>query len=100
MSMCMRQYEEPQWRNHLSRQRSDECIVQDAAAYTKSSTESELVGLSDQLPQVLCGACSYNQSTIALVAKKGRSTFSRTRHIAIRYFYEKNRVHTRGRGIV
>jgi Reverse transcriptase (RNA-dependent DNA polymerase) len=63
---------------------------------TKSSTESELVGLSDQLPQViwtrnflLCqgyqvGAVVIfqdNQSTIALVAK-GRSTSARTRHIA------------------
>jgi hypothetical protein len=32
-----------------------------------------------------------NQSTIALVAK-GRSTSARTRHIAIRYFFVKDRV--------
>jgi hypothetical protein len=32
-----------------------------------------------------------NQSTIALVAK-GRSTSARTRHIAIRYFFIKDRV--------
>jgi hypothetical protein len=32
-----------------------------------------------------------NQSTIAL-AKKGRSTSARTRHIAIRYFFVKDRV--------
>jgi hypothetical protein len=75
---------------------------------TKSSTESELVGLSDQLPQILWTrnfllAQGYavgparifqdNQSTIALVAK-GRSTSSRTRHIAIRYFFVKDRVDT------
>jgi hypothetical protein len=73
---------------------------------TKSSTESELVGLSDQLPQVIWTrnfllAQGYavgpavifqdNQSTIALVAK-GRSTSARTRHIAIRYFFVKDRV--------
>jgi hypothetical protein len=73
---------------------------------TKSSTESELVGLSDQLPQVVwtrnfLQAQGYvmgparifqdNQSTLALVAK-GRSTSSRTRHIAIRYFFVKDRV--------
>lgn len=73
---------------------------------TKSSTESELVGLSDQLPQVIWTrnfllAQGYtvgparvfqdNQSTIALVAK-GRSTSARTRHIGIRYFFVKDRV--------
>jgi hypothetical protein len=73
---------------------------------TKSSTEAELVGLSDQLPQVIwtrnflqaqgytVGAARIfqdNQSTIALVAK-GRSTSARTRHIAIRYFFIKDRV--------
>jgi hypothetical protein len=73
---------------------------------TKSSTEAELVGLSDQLPQVIwtrnfLEAQGYtvgparifqdNQSTIALVAK-GRSTSARTRHIAIRYFFIKDRV--------
>jgi hypothetical protein len=73
---------------------------------TKSSTESELVGLSDQLPQILWTrnfllAQGYivgparifqdNQSTIALVAK-GRSTSARTRHIGIRYFFVKDRV--------
>ena len=73
---------------------------------TKSSTESELVGLSDQLPQIIWTrnfllaqgytmgpAVIYqdNQSTIALVAK-GRSTSARTRHIAIRYFFIKDRV--------
>jgi hypothetical protein len=73
---------------------------------TKSSTESELVGLSDQLPQIVWTrnfllAQGYtvgparifqdNQSTIALVAK-GRSTSARTRHIAIRYFFVKDRV--------
>jgi hypothetical protein len=73
---------------------------------TKSSTEAELVGVSDAMPQVLWVrefmiAQGYavgrvllfqdNQSTIAL-ARKGRSTSARTRHISIRYFFVKDRV--------
>jgi hypothetical protein len=73
---------------------------------TKSSTESELVGLSDALPQILwskefleCQGHQVgkvqlyqdNQSTIAL-ANKGRSTSSRTRHISIRYFFIKEKI--------
>jgi hypothetical protein len=73
---------------------------------TKSSTEAELVGLSDQLPQAIWTrnfliAQGYtmgparmyqdNQSTIAL-AEKGRSTSARTRHVAIRYFFVKDRI--------
>jgi hypothetical protein len=71
---------------------------------TKSSTESELVGMSDALPMivwfcnflaaqghVLLPAIIYqdNQSTIAL-AEKGKSTSDRTRHINIRYFFVKD----------
>jgi hypothetical protein len=71
---------------------------------TKSSTESELVGMSDALPMVvwfsnflaaqghvLLPAIIYqdNQSTIAL-AEKGKSTSDRTRHINIRYFFIKD----------
>jgi hypothetical protein len=73
---------------------------------TKSSTESELVGMSDQLPQIIWTrnflvAQGYsmgpariyqdNMSTIAL-ASKGRSTSARTRHIAIRFFFVKDRI--------
>jgi hypothetical protein len=72
----------------------------------KSSTEAELVGLSDALSQVLwtrnfmqtqgykVGEAVVNQdnkSTIIL-AEKERSTSSRTRHISIRYFFIKDRI--------
>lgn len=68
---------------------------------TRSSTESELVGVSDALSQVLWTreyllaawlqigpAIIYqdNQSTIFL-ANKGRSTSERSRHIKISYFF-------------
>jgi hypothetical protein len=68
---------------------------------TRSSTEAELVGISDALSQILWTrefiiaqgvdlgpAVVYqdNQSTIFL-ANKGRSTSERTRHIKIRYFF-------------
>ena len=73
---------------------------------TKSSTEAEIVGLSDSSSQViwsrdfligqgyqLDAAVIYqdNMSTIALV-KKGQSTSERSRHINIRYFFVKDRV--------
>jgi Reverse transcriptase (RNA-dependent DNA polymerase) len=68
---------------------------------TRSSTESELVGISDALSQVLWTreylisagldigpAIIYqdNQSTMFL-GNKGRSTSERSRHIKIRYFF-------------
>ena len=68
---------------------------------TRSSTEAELVGISDALSQILWTreymmqqghtlgpAILYqdNMSTIFL-ANKGRSTSERTRHIKIRYFF-------------
>ena len=68
---------------------------------TRSSTESELVGISDALSQILwtrefilaaglhVGPAIIfqdNQSTIFL-GKKGRSTSERSRHIKIRYFF-------------
>jgi hypothetical protein len=72
---------------------------------TKSSTEAELVGLSDSLGQALwlrnfliaqgydvqlpVHACQDNLSTIALTAK-GKSTSDRTRHIGIRFFWIKD----------
>ena len=75
---------------------------------TKSSTEAELVGLSDALSQILWSrhfmeAQGYtqkpahiyqdNQSTIRL-ATYGRSTQSRMRHVDIRYFFIKDRMDT------
>jgi hypothetical protein len=72
----------------------------------KSSTEAELIGLSDGLPIVLWGnnflkSQGYevgpatihqdNKSTITL-AEKGRSTTNRTRHVSIRYFFVKDRI--------
>ena len=73
---------------------------------TKSSTEAELVGLSDSANQGLfirtfLIAQGYhmpamtilqdNQSCMALIAR-GRSGAERTRHIQIRYFWVKERV--------
>ena len=75
---------------------------------TRSSTEAELVGLSDALSQVLWTremlihqgvpvgpAVIYqdNQSTICL-ANKGKSTSERTRHVKIRYFFISHYVDT------
>ena len=76
---------------------------------TKSSTEAELVGLSDATPTVLWvknfiesqghktdSAIIHqdNKSTIVL-AEKGRSTTNRTRHINIRYFFIKDRIESK-----
>lgn len=74
---------------------------------TKSSTESELVALSDSLGQILWSryflegqqynlksASTIHQdnlSTIAL-ANNGQSNSERTRHINIRYFFIKDRI--------
>jgi hypothetical protein len=73
---------------------------------TKSSTEAELVALSDSASQGLharnfilgqgheCGAVIIyqdNMSCMALV-ERGRSAAERTRHIDIRYFWVKERV--------
>jgi hypothetical protein len=73
---------------------------------TKSSTEAELVGLSDSASMVIWVRnflvaqgygvppgviCQDNQSTMALAAK-GHSTSNRTRHIAVRFFWVKDRV--------
>ena len=73
---------------------------------TKSSTEAELVGLSDSANQgifirTFLIAQGYhmpaltilqdNQSCMALIAR-GRSGAERTRHIQIRYFWVKERV--------
>jgi hypothetical protein len=73
---------------------------------TNSSTESELVGVSDILPHVIWTRdflleqgykmgpsllFQDNMSTIAL-ANRGFSKSNRTRHIAIRYFFIKDRI--------
>ena len=73
---------------------------------TMSSSESELVGISDSLPQVLWTryyleshgfkippAIMYEDNMSAMhLAKNGRSNSSRTRHIAIRYFFITDRI--------
>ena len=62
---------------------------------TKSSTEAELVGISDALPQIIWfkqvieaqgHPPSPAQSTICL-AKTGRSCSERSRHVEIRFFW-------------
>jgi hypothetical protein len=73
---------------------------------TKSSTEAELVGVSDALSQVIwtrdflleqgydmgpARVFQDNLSTIAL-AERGNSNAERTRHIAIRFFFVKDRI--------
>ena len=73
---------------------------------SKSSTESELIGVSDYLSNVLqlrgfleeigyqLGPARLhqdNQSTMKLLAK-GRPASDSTRHIAMRYFFAKDRV--------
>lgn len=73
---------------------------------SKSSTEAEIVAVSDGLSEVIWArnflldqgvqlgpAVVYqdNKSTMALISK-GRSTSSRTKHINIRYFFVKDRV--------
>jgi hypothetical protein len=74
---------------------------------TKSSTEAELVGVDDVMPQVLwtryfLEAQGYtvrdsiiyqdNQSSILLEKNGKRSSSKRTRHINIRYFFVTDRV--------
>jgi Reverse transcriptase (RNA-dependent DNA polymerase) len=76
---------------------------------TRSSTEAELVGISDSLSQILWSreflchqllnigpAILYqdNKSTIYL-SEKGRSTSERTRHIKIRYFFVNHYIDTK-----
>ena len=73
---------------------------------SKSSTEAELIGVSDDLTQVIwirdflisqgytvdaAKLFQDNTSTIAMI-KRGSSNSDRTRHIAIRFFFVKDRV--------
>ena len=76
---------------------------------TKSSTEAELVALSDSANQALhirnfmlaqghpCGPVTIYQDNMSCMAliDRGRSAAERTRHIAIRYFCVKERVDTK-----
>jgi hypothetical protein len=73
---------------------------------TKSSTEAELVGLSEGLSQVLwtrnfLEAQGYKQSAATIfqdnksaiiLADKGKTSSQRTRHISIKYFFIKDRI--------
>jgi hypothetical protein len=73
---------------------------------TLSSAESELVALADSLPQVLWtryyleshgfdvpAAVVHEDNTSAMhLAANGRSNSSRTRHIALRYFFITDRI--------
>jgi hypothetical protein len=76
---------------------------------TKSSTEAELVGLSDMCSKVIwhrefligqgidtppARVYQDNQSTMHMV-DHGSSTSDRTRHVAIRYYWVKDRVESR-----
>jgi hypothetical protein len=73
---------------------------------SKSSTEAELIGLSDALSQIIwtrdfmiaqghkvapAVVMQDNRSTMAMV-EKGRPTSERTRHVNIRYFFIKDKV--------
>ena len=73
---------------------------------SKSSTEAELIGLSDSASQVIwtrdfligqgyqmdaATIFQDNMSTMAMV-KRGQSNSERSRHINIRYFFVKDRV--------
>ena len=73
---------------------------------TKSSTEAELVALSDSTNQALhvrhfiigqghaCGPVTVYQDNMSCMSliERGRSAAERTRHIAIKYFWLKERV--------
>ena len=75
---------------------------------TKSSTEAELVALSDSANQALylrsfimaqghsCGPATIHQDNMSCMAliERGRSAAERTRHISIKYFWLKERVDT------
>ena len=76
---------------------------------TKSSTEAELVGVSDGLNTVIwcrnflieqgyqmepIRVCQDNQSTIRLI-KNGKSNSEKTRHIAIRFFFITDNIERR-----
>jgi hypothetical protein len=78
---------------------------------TKSSTEAEFVGASDYLPHLIwvknfLEAQGYtitenifeqdNESAIKLEKNGRTSAGPKSRHIAIRYFWMKDRIHTEG----
>jgi hypothetical protein len=73
---------------------------------TKSSSEAELVGISDMLSEVIWtrdflieqgyqvdASKVYQDNTSAIhLANRGRALSERTRHIAIRFFFVKDRI--------
>ena len=73
---------------------------------SKSSTEAELIGLSDMLSNIIWhreflehqgyvmrAAEVYEDNTSAIsLAEKGHSTSERTRHVNVRYFFIKDRM--------
>jgi hypothetical protein len=65
---------------------------------SKSSTEAELIGVSDALSQVIWTReflLAQGHVVPAAVVKqdnKGRSTSSKTRHIGVRYFWVADRI--------
>jgi hypothetical protein len=73
---------------------------------SKSSTESELIGMSDSCSQIIwtrdfltnqgynMGPANIYQDNLSTMklAEKGRPTSEKTRHINIRYFFVKDRV--------
>jgi hypothetical protein len=75
---------------------------------SKSSTESELIGLSDELSQVIWTRNflieqGYNQlpanihqdnKSTMVIAAKGKSNSPRCRHINIRYYFVKDKIAT------
>jgi len=92
-------YEEPDRSSHIPQKSMHQKIN------TKSSTESELVGVSDALPQIIwtsyfLEAQGYdikdlvvfqdNQSTILLEQNGKASSRKQMRHINIRYFFIKD----------
>ena len=85
---------------------SIESISSKQKLVSKSSTEAELIGLSDRFSSAIwvnnfLSAQGYtmgpaivhqdNMSTISL-AEKGRSTSNKTRHINLRYFFIQDRI--------
>ena len=78
---------------------------------TKSTTESEIVGASDYLPDTIwllrfleeqgykvekCVLMQDNESAIKIEKNGKRSGSKRTRHMDIRYFFIKDRVNSEG----
>jgi hypothetical protein len=65
-----------------------------------SSTESELIGIHNVMPQIISFVCNItqtileqdNKSTILLATNRQASSTKCTKHIDIRYFFIKDKV--------